>query len=465
MVNRSKLVNRSTGQNWSTGPLHHRLRLLINLLFSFIFRTFLILYSDRGLVSIILSYKSAQDAPGASDSPDSQDPQDVHIAPKKCILEPAQVREGRPDLRLFHQLYWIIVCSELLVMYIVFPGAPILQGNFPSETVPGRVCLLLQTASRTSSAFYESESYKLNMFRLFFPSLNIVIIIYLRFRVKRFMSELCPRKQMSCIGVYKRNVIGLQTTINWLISWNILVLLEYGFHTLLAVQGDQLSRETVFWIWNVKSFLFNEGLHFVLPLLLEVPNSSLDRKKIGKDTFYARKTGSLEPRRAEVKTANVKTVKEAPDKTAKDKTVEEATEKPGSLLLSARELLQSKVPASKLIMVEEYRGEDLPNGNINNVSFPNELKDERGELKYDRGELKDERVELKDERDELKDERVELKDERDELKDERDELKDERGESEKLELSIPRSNEGRLRSREPCTVYCRNHNSFARHYY
>ena len=361
------------------------------------------------------------------------------------------MREGRPDLGLFHQLYWIIVCSELLVMYIVFPGAPILQGNFPSETVPGRVCLLLQTASRTSSAFYESESYKLNMFRLFFPNLNIVIIIYLRFRVKRFMSELCPRKQMSCIGVYKRNVIGLQTTINWLISWNILVLLEYGFHTLLAVQGDQLSRETVFWIWNVKSFLFNEGLHFVLPLLLEVPNSSLDRKKIGMDTFYARKTGSLEPRRAEVKTANVKTVKEAPDKTAKDKTVEEATEKPGSLLLSARELLQSKVPASKLIMVEEYRGEDLPNGNIENESFPNELKDERGELKYERGELKDERVELKDERDELKDER--------------DELKDERGEPEKLELSIPRSNEGRLRSREPCTVYCRNHNSFARHYY
>ena len=29
---------------------------LINLLFSFIFRTFLVLYSDRGLVNVILSY-------------------------------------------------------------------------------------------------------------------------------------------------------------------------------------------------------------------------------------------------------------------------------------------------------------------------------------------------------------------------------------------------------------------------
>ena len=135
------------------------------------------------------------------------------------------MREGRPDLRLFHQLYWIIVCSKLLVAYFVFPGASILQGTFPSETVAGRVCLLLPAGSSGSSAFYQGESYKLNMFRLFFPLLNIFTVIYLRFRVKRFMSELCPRKQMSCIGVYKRNVISLQTTIRWLMFWNIVVLL------------------------------------------------------------------------------------------------------------------------------------------------------------------------------------------------------------------------------------------------
>ena len=83
------------------------------------------------------------------------------------------MREGRPDLRLFHQLYWIIVSAELLVMYIVFPGAQIIQGTFPSETVPGRVCLLLQTTSGSgSSASYESETYKLKMFRLFFSSIS-----------------------------------------------------------------------------------------------------------------------------------------------------------------------------------------------------------------------------------------------------------------------------------------------------
>ena len=38
-----------------------------------------------------------------------------------------------------------------------------------------------------------------------------------------------------------------------------------------------------------------------------------------------------------------------------------------------------------------------------------------------------------------------------------------RGEQDKLELSIPRTNDGHLNRRKPCTVYCRNHNSFARY--
>ena len=332
------------------------------------------------------------------------------------------MREGRPDLRLFHQLFWIVVCSYLLAMYFVFPGASILQGTFPSETEAGRVCLLLPTAS---SAFYQSESYKLNMFRLFFPLLNTFVIIYLRFRVKRFTSELCPRNQMSCIGVYKRNVISLQTTIRWLMFWNIVLLLEYVFYTLLAVEGDYFSRQTVFWIWNVKGFFLNEGLHFALPALLEVPDS-LERKKMGKNTFYVRKPGSLEPRRIEVKTAKSKTVEEAPS----------------SLLLSARDLLQRRVP-SKIIKVAEYRGQDLPNiswHNIEDKSLQN-LKDSGREP---------EKLELS------------IQDAEDMPKRCRTKL-EERVDSDNLELSIPRTNDGHLNRRKPCTVYCRNHNSFARY--
>ena len=340
------------------------------------------------------------------------------------IFHLLQVREGRPDLRLFHQLYWIIVCSFLLVMYTVFPGAAIIQGTFPSETVAGRVCML-QSASSNGSALYESESYKLNMFRLFFPLLNIFIIIYLRFRVKRFMSELCPRKQMSCIGVYKRNVISLQMTICWLIIWDISSFLDFGLQNLMEVQAHSLSREVVFWIWNVKGFVFNEGLHFALPSILEVPNSFDKRMKKGKHAFYARTPGSLEPRRDETVEKQQKAKKQAKEKSSES-----------SLLLSAKELL-NRVP-SRVIKVTEYNQSQSSLGKGTDEGGP----EYRGEYLQNMSRIN---FEEKDKSS------PNIK------------LDDERGKAGKLELSIPRTDDGHLRRRQPYTVYCRNHNSFARH--
>ena len=272
---------------------------------------------------------------------------------------------------------------------------------------------------------------------------------------------------MSCIGVYKRNVISLQTTIHWLMFWNVGVLLDYAFYTLLTAQGEYFSPQTAFWIWNVKDFLLNEGLHFALPALLEVPDR-LDREKMGKNKFYVRKPGILEPRRAEVLKA--KTVKE----------------EPSSLMLSARKLYR-KVP-SKLIKVAEYRGDYLPKFSMYNIgdkSLQNilkpELKDETGEpgksevsiqdmqttpQKYQKGTQNDHLTERQ--RKDPETLKVSIEDTEKMPQKYSKGVKNnkpERNEPEKLELSIPRSSdEGHhLRRRPPFTVYCRNHNSFSRH--
>ena len=278
------------------------------------------------------------------------------------------------------------------------------------------------------------------------------------------MKGFCPRKRMSCIGVYKRNVISLQTTIHWLMFWTLAVLVEYVLCTLLTVHGDVFSPQTAFWIWNVKDFLLNEGLHFVLPALLELPER-LDRKKMGRNTFYVRKPGILEPRRDEVK---------------RGKTVEE---EPSSLLLSTRELLHRKVQ-SKLIKVAEYRGDGLPNVSRHNIEVKSlqnmlrpELKDEIGEFqdmqqmpqKYPKCAQNNELEELRSgelEKLELSIEDMQKMPQKCPNVAQNDQLEErQKGEPEKLELSIPRSNdEGQeLRRRQPCTVYCLNHNAFARH--
>ena len=275
----------------------------------------------------------------------------------------------------------------------------------------GRICLL-QSASSDDNKFFVSESYKLNMFQLFFPLLNISIILYLRIRVKRFMSELCPRKQMSCIGMYKRNVISLQMTICWLIIWDLSSFLDYGFQTLLAVLAKQdisLSTPIVFWIWNIKGFVFNEGLHFVLPSFLEIP-SNFDRKR-KRNAFYARKPGSLEPRRETVEESELKEKK--------------SSKKQNSLLLSARELL-NKVP-SKLVKVDEFKLEDPPKCKTEERDKSStdlrkrELKD--GELAISSSSLN----------------------------------------NKEHFLSIPKSSGGHLRKRQPYIIYCRHHNSFVKH--
>ena len=278
------------------------------------------------------------------------------------------------------------------------------------------------------------------------------------------MKGFCPRKRMSCIGVYKRNVISLQTTIHWLMFWTLAVLVEYVLCTLLTVHGDVFSPQTAFWIWNVKDFLLNDGLHFVLPALLEVPER-LDRKKMGRNTFYVRKPGILEPRRDEVK---------------RGKTVEE---EPSSLLLSTRELLHRKVP-SKLIKVAEYRGDGLPNVSRHNIEVKSlqnmlrpELKDEIGEFqdmqqmpqKYPKCAQNNELEELRSgelEKLELSIEDMQKMPQKCPNVAQNDQLEErQKGEPEKLELSIPRSNDegGQELRRRPYTVYCRNHNSFSRH--
>ena len=231
-------------------------------------------------------------------------------------------------------------------MHTIFPGAAIIQGIFPSQTTSGRICLL-ENLIKGSGDFLESEAYKLLLFHLFFPLLNISIIIYLRLRVRRFMGDLCPRKQMSCIGVYKRNVISLKTTIVWLIIWDVSALIDCGFQALLSMEPSQVwSREVVFWIWNIKGFLFNEGLHLTLPSFLEIPNG-FDKQKV-KNAFYARHPGSLEPRReSEGIGTNSRNNRKEEDKGA---------QQPNSLLLSARELLLVKVPP-RLIKVAEYKAE------------------------------------------------------------------------------------------------------------
>ena len=91
-----------------------------------------------------------------------------------------------------------------------------ITGHFPDEMMTGKICLQLEIDDDKQ---FEKENNKYVMFAVAFGFIGLVIVKYYNFRVTRFLSGFCPQGRLSCIGVYKRNVISLSDTSNLLIIW------------------------------------------------------------------------------------------------------------------------------------------------------------------------------------------------------------------------------------------------------
>ena len=59
-----------------------------------------------------------------------------------CFAERGLVVDGRPNLSLFHLLYWILFSVFLSIGIIIFPVMKFFRGNF-AETTNGKICLLI----------------------------------------------------------------------------------------------------------------------------------------------------------------------------------------------------------------------------------------------------------------------------------------------------------------------------------
>ena len=215
------------------------------LFISFGFRHFLILYADRGLV-----------------------------------------RNGRPNLGLFSQLYWIVVCSFVTLGFAMAPGGNLLKGNFALQDMNrGKACLLGDMPEHLSKSQFK---YK-GVARAFCVILAVRTTFQLR-QLRLFISQLCPNKRMSCLGKYRRNVISLRQTYWWVLWWCVAMTAS-----CLSVDYGQpyLSARAQFWIWNISGIIGYEGVHFILPFFLDVPIEMERRSSSVK--FYVQEP-VLEPR-------------------------------------------------------------------------------------------------------------------------------------------------------------------------
>ena len=148
------------------------------LFFSFGFRHIMVLYSDHGLVT-----------------------------------------KGKSNLKLFHQLYWVIVFAYILLFSFFMPISHIIRGNFPKSTEKGKICLLVKTNNRAN--------YKGLLIELVFHCMTTFKCIIFYQKTKRFMKGLCPNETNNCIRKYRRNLINMNETLSYHMSWYMIIFIEH----------------------------------------------------------------------------------------------------------------------------------------------------------------------------------------------------------------------------------------------
>ena len=216
--------------------------------FSILFRTIVILHSDKGLV-----------------------------------------HQGKTNLDLFHKLFWIILCSFILMGHAIFPISHMIKRIYPEGFKNGKMCLLLPMEGDSE---FLKEGRKLRMLNLMVPFLLMLCIKLLSLKVELFLNRFCPNGKMSCIGVYRRNEITYQQTFRLLFVWICCIFL-IALQTFLVDENRGWSEQFIFHTWNIKGFI-TELINPILALVLfQYPPTQ--NVKSSNSEFYVRKPNHLEP--------------------------------------------------------------------------------------------------------------------------------------------------------------------------
>ena len=219
------------------------------LFFSFAFRTFLVVFAERGLVA-----------------------------------------KGKTNLQLFHQLYWVLFCAFFVVLTFIMPISHIIRGTFPKTTNKGQICLLAQN----------NQDIKINQKGVFIEFAYAFLVTIQLFRsnrkTKQFMRGLCPNKNNHCIRVYRRNIINISETMIFHLSWYMILFVDNI--SVLILQKFEVEPQTVFWMYNALLFIpsFVQHLFFgnhFLSSYNELKYSRQGYKRVG---FLITKQLVLEPR-------------------------------------------------------------------------------------------------------------------------------------------------------------------------
>ena len=216
--------------------------------FSFLFRTVLIRFANRGLVD-----------------------------------------KGRPNTGLFNKLYWTILLTFCCHAILMNPLISIIRGRY-QKSLFVKICLL--RPHKNDDFMYQKLGPMIS--GVFIP---MFVCKYLNFKSLRFIRGICPNNRMSSIGNYRRNFLTLEDTCDFFLYFSLWeccnsLLMNFTYINQIFL----LSPSVVAAIQNLSNFIFYGFFYgFVLPIRMSIPWNPPNKSK---DTcpFYVGQE-KVEPRR------------------------------------------------------------------------------------------------------------------------------------------------------------------------
>ena len=200
------------------------------------------------------------------------------------------IHNGKLNLGLFCQLFWLITLTFITVAYTIFPGSILLRGKFPQQSTSGQICLLKPFGRETGK-----EILKRNGVALAAGFIMVFFVFYFYWKSKGILKTYCPHNKMSCIGRYKRNVINYRETTAMTLTFSILgifdVLLVILYKNMNLTSWNVYLLDFVIWV------LLFELISLALTLIIwskEIPSYITPPKST---QFYVRSPLVLTPRR------------------------------------------------------------------------------------------------------------------------------------------------------------------------